>query len=182
MAEKGPGRGAVASRSIKSSHFVERCAGLPPVPYDPSVSEHLRETPLRVLNLTLQLVERTEIVKRIKPYVEEVSMTTNASKLKNKACLLQEAGLARVNVSLHSLNPLKFIKITGKENENEVQEGIKEAVASFKEKKPGYFESEDIDGKQRTIISDKKPGLTKKVKEDWKSMSKEKKIEHGLKK
>jgi cyclic pyranopterin phosphate synthase len=60
--------------------------------------------------------------------VEEVSMTTNASKLKKKACLLKEAGLARVNVSLHSLNPLKFIKITGKENENEVEEGIKEAV------------------------------------------------------
>ena len=69
-----------------------------------------------------------EIVKRIKPYLEEISMTTNASKLREKACNLKEAGLARVNISLHSLNPLKFTKITGKEKEKEVEEGIREAV------------------------------------------------------
>lgn len=55
-------------------------------------------------------------------------MTTNASKLKQNACKLKDAGLTRVNISLHSLNPLKFTKITGIDKENEVEEGIREAV------------------------------------------------------
>ena len=69
-----------------------------------------------------------EIVKRIKPYVDEVSMTTNASRLAEKACQLKEAGLARVNISLHSLDPSKFKEITGMDREAEVEEGIKEAL------------------------------------------------------
>jgi cyclic pyranopterin phosphate synthase len=68
------------------------------------------------------------IVTRIKPFVEEVSMTTNGSKLQEKACKLKEAGLARVNISLHSLDPSKFFEITENYKENEVEEGIKEAV------------------------------------------------------
>lgn len=69
-----------------------------------------------------------EIVQRIKPYVEEVSMTTNASKLTELACGLKEAGLARVNISLHSLNPTKFRDITGIDHEAEVEAGIREAI------------------------------------------------------
>ena len=69
-----------------------------------------------------------EIVQRIKPYVEEVSMTTNASKLTELACKLKEAGLARVNISLHSLNPSRFKDITGTDRAAEVEAGIKEAI------------------------------------------------------
>ena len=68
-----------------------------------------------------------EIVRRISPLVEEVSMTTNASKLEELACPLKEAGLARVNVSLHTLCPESFKEITGNGTE-EVTNGIEEAV------------------------------------------------------
>jgi GTP 3',8-cyclase len=40
-------------------------------------------------------------------------MTTNGSKLMGLACRLKEAGLARVNISLHSLKPDRFKEITG---------------------------------------------------------------------
>ena len=43
----------------------------------------------------------------------DVSMTTNGYLLKDKACDLMEAGLKRVNVSLHSLRPDRFARITG---------------------------------------------------------------------
>ncbi|MCW4050452.1 MAG: GTP 3',8-cyclase MoaA [Candidatus Bathyarchaeota archaeon] len=68
-----------------------------------------------------------EIVQRISPYVSEVSMTTNASRLADQACSLKEAGLKRVNVSLHTLNDVTFNKITGQRYENTVTEGIKAA-------------------------------------------------------
>ena len=69
-----------------------------------------------------------EIVQRVKPYVEEVSMTTNASKLVELACDLKKAGLARVNISLHSLNGDKFKEITGADRKEEVESGIREAL------------------------------------------------------
>jgi cyclic pyranopterin phosphate synthase len=69
-----------------------------------------------------------EIVSRIKPYLDEVSMTTNASKLAEKACKLKEAGLARVNVSLHSLDSSIFMDITGGNHRDEVEAGIREAI------------------------------------------------------
>lgn len=68
-----------------------------------------------------------EIVKRISPLVEEVSMTTNASRLKEVACALKEAGLARVNISLHTLCPESFEEITGNDTAS-VKKGIEEAV------------------------------------------------------
>ena len=68
-----------------------------------------------------------EIVKRIKPYVHEVSMTTNASRLEELACPLKDAGLARVNVSLHTLCPESFEEITGNGTEH-VTKGIEAAV------------------------------------------------------
>ena len=69
-----------------------------------------------------------EVVQRIKPYVEEVSMTTNASRLTGLACKLKEAGLARVNISLHSLNPSRFKDVTGVDRLEEVEMGIREAI------------------------------------------------------
>ena len=68
-----------------------------------------------------------EIVERISPYVDEVSMTTNASKLEELAAPLKKAGLARVNVSLHTLCPESFEEITGNGAE-QVTKGIEAAV------------------------------------------------------
>ena len=69
-----------------------------------------------------------EIVRRISPYVDEVSMTTNGYMLKEKACALREAGLRRANISFHSTDPDKFCKIIGRESVQAVREGIEEAL------------------------------------------------------
>ena len=69
-----------------------------------------------------------EIVRRISPLVEEVSMTTNASLLDEKACSLKEAGLRRVNVSFHTLNPDGFKEITGCSDEALVRRGVEAAL------------------------------------------------------
>ncbi len=68
-----------------------------------------------------------EIVERVHPHVSEVSMTTNASRLDELACSLKEAGLARVNVSLHTLCPESFERITGNRSKD-VTQGIEAAV------------------------------------------------------
>ncbi|WP_054840176.1 GTP 3',8-cyclase MoaA [Thermococcus sp. JCM 11816] len=69
-----------------------------------------------------------EIVKRIKPYVIDLSMTTNGSRLKELAKPLAKAGLDRVNVSLHSLKPEVYKRITGVDGLEAVLVGIEEAV------------------------------------------------------
>ncbi|WP_198362142.1 GTP 3',8-cyclase MoaA [Thermococcus pacificus] len=69
-----------------------------------------------------------EIVERIKPYVVDLSMTTNGSRLKELAKPLAKAGLDRVNVSLHSLKPDVYKRITGVDMLETVLEGIEEAV------------------------------------------------------
>lgn len=69
-----------------------------------------------------------EVVGRIKPHLEEVSMTTNASLLPGLACRLKDAGLDRVNVSLHTLDDAAFKKITGVDQESWVRAGVEEAI------------------------------------------------------
>ncbi len=69
-----------------------------------------------------------EIVERIKPYVVDLSMTTNGSRLKELAKPLAKVGLDRVNVSLHSLKPDVYKRITGVDMLETVLEGIEEAV------------------------------------------------------
>jgi cyclic pyranopterin phosphate synthase len=69
-----------------------------------------------------------EIVNKISPHVEEVSMTTNAFHLAERAGELKEAGLQRVNVSLHSACPEVFKEITGWNVLPEVEDGIKAAL------------------------------------------------------
>lgn len=54
------------------------------------------------------------IVKTLKMHGFYVSMTTNASLLDNHLPMLADAGLDHVNVSLHSLSPQVFEKITGR--------------------------------------------------------------------
>ncbi|MEM1532672.1 MAG: radical SAM protein, partial [Desulfurococcaceae archaeon] len=67
------------------------------------------------------------IVKGIKPYVKEVSMTTNGSLLDKYAGELLDSGLDRVNVSLHSLNKEVFRELTGGVLERVIK-GIEAAV------------------------------------------------------
>ena len=69
-----------------------------------------------------------EIIERISPYVEEVSMTTNGYSLSDLECKLKKAGLARVNVSLHSSHPERLCKIIGLEALEEIRMGVKRAL------------------------------------------------------
>jgi len=69
-----------------------------------------------------------EIVQRIAPYSEEISMTTNGSLLAEKALDLKRAGLRRVNVSLHSKRPEILKEITGRDALTEVKRGIRAAI------------------------------------------------------
>jgi cyclic pyranopterin phosphate synthase len=61
--------------------------------------------------------------------LEDVSITTNGVFLKDMAARLFEAGLRRVNVSLDTLDPLKYEKITGQACFDRVWEGLQEAEA-----------------------------------------------------
>ncbi len=69
-----------------------------------------------------------EIVRRIKPYVADLSLTTNGSRMKELSHPLAKAGLDRVNISLHSLRPEVYRRITGVDMLNTVLEGVGEAV------------------------------------------------------
>ncbi|MHA2383046.1 MAG: GTP 3',8-cyclase MoaA [Candidatus Thorarchaeota archaeon] len=68
-----------------------------------------------------------EIISRLSPIVEDLSLTTNGSLLQQMAADLKAAGLDRVNVSLHSLDQISFEEITGSKNLSNVKSGIKKA-------------------------------------------------------
>lgn len=59
--------------------------------------------------------------------IRDVGITTNGVRLKTMAESLFDAGLRRINVSLDTLNPLKFRKITGTAFHQDVLAGIAEA-------------------------------------------------------
>ncbi|HZX21437.1 MAG TPA: GTP 3',8-cyclase MoaA [Clostridia bacterium] len=61
--------------------------------------------------------------------IKDLTMTTNGQLLKQMAGPLKEAGLNRVNISLDTLDPMKFVKITRRGDLNAVLEGIDEAVS-----------------------------------------------------
>jgi cyclic pyranopterin phosphate synthase len=67
------------------------------------------------------------------PYIDEVSMTTNGTLLVNYAKPLKDAGLNRVNVSLDTLNPEVYKKISGKSMVEKVRDGL------FAAKEAGLF-------------------------------------------
>ena len=69
-----------------------------------------------------------DIIRRISSSVEEVSMTTNASRLAELAAPLKAAGLARVNVSFHTLHPEVFRDVTCSDEIEAVKQGIKAAI------------------------------------------------------
>ncbi len=64
------------------------------------------------------------------PDVRELSMTTNGIQLKEMAQPLVEAGLDRLNISIDTLNPEKFKKLTRWGNVEDVWEGIAAAEAA----------------------------------------------------
>ena len=61
------------------------------------------------------------------PGVETITMTTNGVLLGNYAKQLKEAGVDGVNISLDTLDPEEFFKITGKRELQEVLAGIRVA-------------------------------------------------------
>jgi len=71
--------------------------------------------------------DMADIIRSV-PASMESSMTTNGVLLADKAEELREAGLARVNVSIDSLNPETYEKITGSDRLPDVLEGIEVAL------------------------------------------------------
>jgi len=80
-----------------------------------------------------------DIVSAISQYIKDVSLVTNASRLKEFAHGLAEAGLGRVNVSLHSLREDVFRRITGGGSLNDVLEGIEAAIDAGLKVKLNYL-------------------------------------------
>jgi cyclic pyranopterin phosphate synthase len=73
-----------------------------------------------------------EIVGRLArlPRVDELSLTTNGSRLAELAGPLKRAGLSRVNVSLDSVDPDRFAAITGGGRLGDTLDGIEAALAA----------------------------------------------------
>jgi cyclic pyranopterin phosphate synthase len=70
-----------------------------------------------------------EIIRRTRRHISgDISLTTNAFYLKPRARELREAGLNRINISMHSMEKDKFIKITKVDALETVEEGIDAAV------------------------------------------------------
>jgi cyclic pyranopterin phosphate synthase len=69
-----------------------------------------------------------DIVRRISPLVPDLSMTTNGVLLEDLAWDLKEAGLTRVNISIHSLDSEVYRKITGSNDLERVKRSVNSAV------------------------------------------------------
>ncbi len=63
------------------------------------------------------------------PGLEEVCLTTNGVLLAEKAAALWQAGVRRLNVSLDSLQPLRYARITGRDHLAQVLQGLHLATA-----------------------------------------------------
>lgn len=64
------------------------------------------------------------------PQIQEITMTTNGQHLPGMSTALKAAGLDRLNISVDSLKPEKFAKITGGGSLERVLTGIDEAFAA----------------------------------------------------
>ena len=71
-----------------------------------------------------------EIIQRIAPLVDEVSMTTNGLLLESLAAPMHAAGLDRVNVSLPSLDAATYERLTGVDGVDRAVRGIRAAKAA----------------------------------------------------
>jgi cyclic pyranopterin phosphate synthase len=74
--------------------------------------------------LRQDLVELIRAMKAV-PGIEHIAMTTNALRLRKLAGPLKEAGLDRVNISIDSLDPVKFRQMSRGGNLDEVWAGIR---------------------------------------------------------
>jgi cyclic pyranopterin phosphate synthase len=59
--------------------------------------------------------------------LDEITLTTNGVLLKDFACALRDCGICRINVSLDTLKPDRFRQITGRDDFDQVWDGIEEA-------------------------------------------------------
>ena len=59
--------------------------------------------------------------------LEEITLTTNGVLLKSLAADIKNCGISRINVSLDSLRPERFFRITGRDFFEQVWEGLEEA-------------------------------------------------------
>lgn len=62
--------------------------------------------------------------------LDELTLTTNATQLKSFTPALVRAGVKRVNVSLDTLDPARFLQITRRANLHQVLDGIDTALAA----------------------------------------------------
>jgi cyclic pyranopterin phosphate synthase len=101
-----------------------------------------------------------ELVRQIVqvPGIRELTMTTNGVLLKDMAPLLAEAGLTRLNISMDTLNPGKFHRITRWGHLEDVWAGIEAASAAGLEPiklncvvTRGYNEDEVVDLARLTL-------------------------------
>ncbi len=70
------------------------------------------------------------IIARVAPMFRDVSLTTNGTLLAGCAAALRKAGLGRVNVSLDSLRPRIYRRITGTARLTEAVAGVRAAVVA----------------------------------------------------
>lgn len=72
-----------------------------------------------------------EIVQQVHslPGIHDISLSTNATQLAAQADKLYSAGVRRLNVSLDSLNPARFARITGRDCLSDVLQGLDSAKA-----------------------------------------------------
>ncbi len=106
-----------------------------------STNEYIKIIKSLHLKLNLETVRLTGgeplLYKEISNLIEElreigikkVKLTTNAVFLKEKAVSLNNAGISSINVSLDSLDPESFFKITKRRNLKKILDGIDHALA-----------------------------------------------------
>jgi len=98
-----------------------------------ALAEVAAEFGMRSVKLTggepLSRGDIADIVKRIAGVgVKEISMTTNGVLLAGLAKRLSDAGLSRVNISLDTLDPKIYAKLTGKPVLDKALEGVDAAI------------------------------------------------------
>jgi cyclic pyranopterin phosphate synthase len=76
--------------------------------------------------MRLHLIRLVEMLSHTEG-IDEVSLTTNGTQLASHARELKAAGLSRVNISLDSLKPDRYKRITGGDRLTDVLEGIEAA-------------------------------------------------------
>jgi len=69
-----------------------------------------------------------DIIKISKKYFNDISLTTNGTYLKSRVWSLYDAGLNRINISLHTLDRETYKKITGMDFLPRVLDGIQESL------------------------------------------------------